>query len=346
MVLPVNQFPANVIMDHYDIWYEIFGLLNFKSKLAMKSASQASQKNLIIKDLYNIPARYLLKLNDDVLVNFPETRCLKLYVNYVSNLSILRNLKTLYIANDPHIHQGQIQHLDLTELNAEDNPQIRDVHFMKNLKILNARGVCCGIDQAGIRGLNLQKLDAGYNKKITNISFMTNLKILNISGSSGIGQTGIPGLDLWELVVADNDKIYDLTFMTGLKKLVVYGGLDSISQTSIRGLNLTELDIAFNPKIQDVTFMTNLKKLNISGKSCGVAQSGIQGLDLVELNANNNNKILDVSFMKNLKILDAGSNCAIDEYAIRGLQLKILKTDSNPNFVKKISKRRCIKSIY
>jgi hypothetical protein len=47
-----------------------------------------------------------------------------------------------------------INGLDLIELSVDENSKITNVSFMKNLKILNARGIC-GIDQYGINGLEI-----------------------------------------------------------------------------------------------------------------------------------------------------------------------------------------------
>ena len=80
--------------------------------------------------------------------------------------------------------------LNLIEFDTGYNYKIIDTSFMKNLKILDARGIC-GIDQNGINGLDLIELYVGDNKKIKNVSFMGNLKILSAYGSCGIDQNGI-----------------------------------------------------------------------------------------------------------------------------------------------------------
>ncbi|XWV26684.1 hypothetical protein QJ857_gp0374 [Tupanvirus soda lake] len=54
------------------------------------------------------------------------------------------------------------------------------------LKILDASGSNCGVDQDGINGLSLFKLNACNNPKIKNVSHMAStLKILDASGNCG-----------------------------------------------------------------------------------------------------------------------------------------------------------------
>ena len=81
-------------------------------------------------------------------------------------------------------------HKFIKYLNASNNPKIKDVSWLKNLKKLGASGDC-GINQLGINGLDLIKLDASNNPKIKNVSWMKNLKKLGASGDCGINQLGI-----------------------------------------------------------------------------------------------------------------------------------------------------------
>jgi len=89
---------------------------------------------------------------------------------------------------------------------------IKDVRFMAaTLRILDASGWSCGIDQARIQGLHLIALDAWNNEKITDVRFMAaTLRILDASGYCGIDQAGIKGLQLVTLNVEDNEKIMNM----------------------------------------------------------------------------------------------------------------------------------------
>lgn len=272
------------------------------------------------------------------------------------------NLKILKISSCGIINQKTIRCFDLIELDAHRNPNINDVSFMKNLKILNASydhedkygDRTCGINQNGIKGLDLIELNAYQNVRIFDVSFMRNLRRLNIGGPCGVNQKGIDGLDLHELDVSYNKGIYDLTYMINLKKLIAVGCYDyKLSQAGIIGLNLVELDVSKNKLIKDVSFMTNLKRLNAS-EYCGIDQDGIKNLDLVYLNADGNNKIYDVSFMKNLRELHASTITLsdqpywiseIDQNGINGLNLYILGCCDNPK-IKDVSNMRYLQRLF
>ena len=80
-------------------------------------------------------------------------------------------LKILYCSGNSGIDQNGISELNLIELYATDNKQIKNVnHMKKTLKILDC-GYNSGIDKNGISELNLIELYANYNIKITQISY-------------------------------------------------------------------------------------------------------------------------------------------------------------------------------
>ena len=61
------------------------------------------------------------------------------------------------------------------QLYADNNPKIKNIRNMKNLKILSCAGNC-GIGDADMKDLYLIKLDARYNPKIT----IKNFEIIQI----------------------------------------------------------------------------------------------------------------------------------------------------------------------
>ena len=61
----------------------------------------------------------------------------------------MKNLQELCVCGDSGINQESIKKLNLIKLVANNNKQIIDVSFMKQLKILHAIGYC-GISQRGI----------------------------------------------------------------------------------------------------------------------------------------------------------------------------------------------------
>ena len=290
---------------------------------------------------------------------------LNIETNLMMDISMLINLKILYADNISNINQNGIKNLDLVELHANYNEKIVDVSFMKNLRILGARGIACGITQKGIQNLNLLELYADNNTKIFDVSNMTNLQILDASYECSIGQDGIRNLNLTKLIIFNNKYIHNVAYMNNLRKL--HMRYTDIEQEGINGLDLTELFIKDNSMIHDISFMHNLKKISIgSGISqmginglhpeklimtnnkhinnisfmtslkiliidpnCKIDQKGILGLDLINLNVANNSRIFDVSFMKRLRILNVEGSCGIDQKGICGLNLVKLFAKNN-----------------
>ena len=129
-------------MDQYNILFEIFHKLDFKSQLALIFTCSTTKNNLFIIDLYHIEEKYLELLDDNFLKHdiFQQTRKLKANKK-ITNVSFMKNLKILDASIRCGIGQDGIMGLDLIELNASSNNKITDVSFMKNLKVLSARGM-------------------------------------------------------------------------------------------------------------------------------------------------------------------------------------------------------------
>ena len=209
-------------MDHLNLWYEIFKELDFITKLSIVTTCWSFRNSFYITDLYHIEKKYLELLNDEIL------------------------------------HCGLFN--QITHLCAEDNSNIGDISFTKNLKVLNANG-SCNITQSDIDGLDLVELGASNNTNICNVSFMKSLKILYAEDYSSIDQNGITELDLHVLNANSNTEIIDVSFMKNLKILNA-GGACGICQYGIDGLDLYELYIDYNSGITDTSFMKNLKFLS------------------------------------------------------------------------------------
>ena len=182
----------------------------------------------------------------------------------------------------------------MVKLNAKSNTQIKDVSFMRNLKVLDA-SCGCGIGHDGIVGLDLVELNMSRNTYITKISFMPSLKILHLEYSN-LRQNEIDKLDLIMLNANGySNDIANVSHMRNLKILSICGRCSRIDQTGINGLDLIELNAADNKKIKNVSFMRNLKILDASGK-CGITEIGIKGLVLEELLSHSNPNITTQSF--------------------------------------------------
>ena len=278
-------------MDNYGLWLDIFNLLDFRSQLAVIFASSEFKNSLFITDLYTIKKKYLKILYTDYLKYFPYCRKLRVRNVTIQNLTFLKNLKILDISKyhfDPTmelaIGDAGIKGLDLTELYADNNPNITDLSSIQNLKILGAK--CyqkCGINDASIRGLDLVELDASGNENITTISFMKNLKILHVEGGGGINDESLLGLDLVWLNAGASD-ITKVSHMKNLKILEAFG-IDNVCGCGIDGESLKDLDLIvldvhdnYHIWIQDILHMKNLKLLCM-GKGCHDAI--VNGLNLV-----------------------------------------------------------------
>jgi hypothetical protein len=68
-----------------------------------------------------------------------------------------------------------IHGLNLVELDVTDNKKITNVSMMKSLKILNASGFECGIDQNGVIGLDLVGFVFHENEKLHETHFSNTL---------------------------------------------------------------------------------------------------------------------------------------------------------------------------
>ena len=209
-------------MDYYSLWYDVFGLLDAKTRLMFVMVCKTVSKHFLITELSK-----------------KDMKCLNRLCT-IPTVSILKNLQILYAGGETRITQRLINKLDLVELNVSSNPQIKTLSHMKLLKKLKADYDVCGIDQNGIRELQLVYFSAN-NPRIKDVSFMQHLKILYAESSSGIDQNGIMGLDLTEFYARGNYKINNVSFMRNLKILdaSIYCG---INQKGIIGLDLIELN--------------------------------------------------------------------------------------------------------
>ena len=54
-------------MDNYNLWYDIFNFLDFKSQLSLIFTSNMFKNNLSINNLYDIDEKYSYILTDNIL---------------------------------------------------------------------------------------------------------------------------------------------------------------------------------------------------------------------------------------------------------------------------------------
>ena len=199
---------------------------DLKDIINLYNLDKDHQDNILITNLYDIPIKYLKKLNQQIIEQnkYKNVEKLRVKNRNIKNLNHMKNnLKILdccfefdynYIGNMSTIDQEGISELNLIQLNANSNEKIKNVNHMKNtLKILYCWGVS-GIDQNGISELNLIELYAWNNEKIKDVNHMKKtLKILNCSSNSGIDQNGISELNLIKLNAIYNNKITNVNLI-------------------------------------------------------------------------------------------------------------------------------------
>lgn len=155
----------NIICEH---------LYDLKDVVNLYDLNTIFQKNIVIKNLYIIPSKYLSKINQKIIEQSKfkhiEQLCLCYNIS-VSDIGCLKNtLKKLDCGGDSLLSQNSILELKIVELDVSHNKKIYDVNHLKNtLKILNCTGFNCGIDDNGISELKLDKLYSNGNYKVTPI---------------------------------------------------------------------------------------------------------------------------------------------------------------------------------
>ena len=291
-------------ITYYDLWMDIFSLLNIRSKLAIRFICHDFLENFFISDTFDIRVSMFNKLNTKMMCqlchnirfkSFHYSDPFKKFIDF-QGTRFTNYLKILYAnSKDSGFNDHNIRGLDLVELHTDNNPFISDISHMKNLKILSATEHFgdCGISDWSIQGLDLIELSVDYNNKVTNVSFMHNLRKLSASGNCGVDNVGIQGLNLIELNVGNNPKITNISFIYNLKILYAYEN-SGIDDAGIYGLDLIELNARDNPKITNVTFMKNLKILFACG-NCGIGNAGIAGLNIKEIYPAGNSSLREAS---------------------------------------------------
>ena len=109
------------------------------------------------------------------------------------------------------------QYPHIIQLDADNNPKIRDISSMTQLMTLHCRGRS-GINNDSLLHLtNLTSLYFSNNYKIYDINHLTKLQQLDIRGNCKINGNGISFLtNLQRLSVVDNIVINDINLFTNL----------------------------------------------------------------------------------------------------------------------------------
>lgn len=119
----------------FEIYQKISSYQNCVDQIKITTLCRYFYHHIRITDFYNLDEKYLKNLSDKILKRYPY----------------------------------------IEQLNASNNPKIKDINHLKKIKKLNASGHLCGITNDGITDLNLISLYVTNNIKITKPCHMSNL---------------------------------------------------------------------------------------------------------------------------------------------------------------------------
>jgi len=259
-----------------ELWKIITESADFLSRINVTLVNKFLHENLPITDLYTIESKYLEKLTNDILKNYPHVIKLNLRFNHcVTDINHLNKLEILDAT-------GGFFDADLEYYRGDAD----DMHFN------NSCGVCI-LNDKGIEKLtNLKELDVSSNQYITTLNHCKKLKVLTARSYSRLTNDGISKLyNLEDLDLTDNKIINKIDHLKKLRILNISGHRTKISDNDIKTLNLHALDVTNNTEIKDINHMNKLKILMANGPLCGLCTEGINKLKLKIIFADENNKI-------------------------------------------------------
>lgn len=246
-----------------EIWQILLNKIDFLSQIRLTQVCEDFHQVLRIENFYEINAKYLKLLTDNILKNYPYITRLDAGDNpNVKDVSHLIHLKVLNAYRWSGIGDSCLQNINLYVLYAGCNEKIKNISHMTELRILDVSGNdSCGVDDTILQHLNLLYLGASANKKIKKVGHMTNLIILDASYECGVDDSELQTLNLNYLNAYRNNKIRNISHMSKLRTLVATGFECEIDDAILQGLNLCQLYKCHNHKItkEGCKHMTNLK---------------------------------------------------------------------------------------
>lgn len=310
----------------------LFIYADFQMKSRLRMITKNLYQTLIITDFYDMPGKYLKKINMMILRANPFITKLRTKNNKITDINFLTRLTMLSSTGRTRgICNKDIDQLNLKYLSVNNNPNIWNIGHMNNLEILHAEGYS-SIGDHDIQALNnLKELYIDHNKRITDVNHLTKLEVLSVR-SSFIKDLGIQICTLKKLYIDGSMSITNLNHMTNLEVLSAKY-CHSIRESGIKSLKLKELYLDGNKSISNVNFMTTLEKLSAN------YISDVRMLNLKELCIDDINVVPDLNHMTNLQILRVnnyrGSYLAqIDNYCLATLNLSELYICHNTTITK------------
>src|SRR5271154_1679792 len=197
--------------------------LDFASQINLSKVSSYLHRMIRITNFLDLPSKCRARLNDKVLQRYPY----------------------------------------IIQLDANNNPNIRDISHLICLKILYAKWNC-GILNDSIQKLNLTELHINHNPKIYNLGHMTNLKTLYADWYWNIPELSLHKLNLTCLHIRHTHQLARIGHMTSLK--ILYMDDSNIHPKHLKKINLHTLSISDLGHVE-VNYMTNLKILHVNEKN-------------------------------------------------------------------------------
>ena len=294
---------------NFDILNQIYGFLDFLSKIRFRQISKYFLDNFYIHNLYDLNYIFLEKISEQILISHPKIKSLNILENgSIQNIDCLSNLQNLAVS---YKFKNQFTNYNLKKLKIS-NYLIKNLKYftkLEKLKITNT-----GLSNSDFDGLNLRQLNIICDN-ISNINHMTRLKKLYICQNSKIQNSNIQNLNLVKLDIESCFGITEINFLTNLR----YLRLNNNIIYNLSNINLTELIII--GYISDFSHMTNLTNLTIMGDTkinlskINLSELYIQGnysdfshmTNLIKLDMANYRHQISLNNLYNLKYLDCNS---------------------------------------
>jgi len=205
-----------------EILQQLLNHLDFASRISLSRVSSYLNRMICVTNFLDLPLKCRMKLNDKILRQYPH----------------------------------------ITQLDANNNPNIRDISHLTCLKTLYVKWNC-GILNDSLQKLNLTELHISHNPKIYNLGHMTNLKILYANWYPYTSKLALRKLNLTCLHVRHTNQAVWIGHMTNLK--VLYMDDSIVNPKHLEKLNLHTLSVSELNYIK-VNHMTNLKILHVNEK--------------------------------------------------------------------------------
>ncbi len=323
-----------------EIFHECFNSVNFNFRF-LKEQLRESDLNLVLPHLERLNRfNNLIDIQNfssiitplQQLTSLNLGKCYSLNDRTIQKISVLTNLKFLFLAHVPGITEESLKYIrPLTKLQILDLSRFTEEQ-QKRLNLPSLRGISDLVPLVNLRMLNLSnspiQLSFRHLALLTNMQFLNfdswhvpRSKILKEKNFKLLGQlTKLHFLNL-NYYPLDNSEIKYLTSLTNLRSLAISGtlndeGLKHLSPLCLQSLKLQSCSIT-DEGVKDFSISTSLKNLtNLDLSNCNaithkayehLAQLvALEDLDLscTQLTNQGFRHLMQLTALKVLKIVD------------------------------------------